>query len=117
MKVRKSRIIGKITGEQAIIYFLSSHVRELGDVQKITDEIEEIAYNYKINLLVINFAKLRQLTSAFLSKLLVLNRSLRQVGITLRLCNMCLEVKQAYKICKLQKLIPLYDTESKALHG
>ena len=115
MKVTKTRIMGEITGKQAIIYFFSSHVRELSDVQKIMDEIEEIAYNYKITLLIINFAKLRQLTSSFLSKLIVLNKSLRQVGIQLRLCSMCPEVERAYTICKLQKIIPLYSSESKAL--
>jgi len=117
MKIQKSRIIGDITGEQAIVYFMSTHVRELGDVQKIMDEIEEIAYNYNIRLLVVNFAKLKQLTSAFLSKLITLNKSLRQTDIKLRLCCMCREVARAYKICKLQKIIPLYDTERKALEG
>jgi len=117
MKIQKSRIIGDISGEQAVVYFMATHVRELGDVQKIMDEIEEIAYNYNIDVLIINFSKLRQLTSAFLSKLITLNKSLKQAGISLRLCSMCSEVARAYKICKLQKLIPLYKSEDKALSG
>jgi len=117
MKIAKSRIIAEVTGKQAIIYFVASNVRELSDVQKISDEIEEIAYNYNIELLVINFAKLRQMTSGFLSRLITLNKSLRQMKIELRLCSMCPEVERAYTICKLQKLIPLYPTEEKALKG
>ena len=117
MKIAKSRIIAQVTGEQAIIYFVASSVRELGDVQKISAEIEEIAYNYNINLLVVNFSKLRQMTSAFLSRLIGLNKSLKQMEIQLRLCSMCPGVERAYTICKLQKLIPLYSTEEKALKG
>jgi len=117
MKIAKSRIIAEVTGEQAIVYFTISNVRDLSDVQKISDEIEEIVYNYNIKLLVINFAKLRQMTSAFLSRLITLNTTLRQMKIQLRLCSMCAEVERAYTICKLQKLIPLYPTEEKALKG
>ena len=115
MKIAKSRIIAEVTGKQAIIYFLASNVRELGDVQKIMEEIEEVAYNYDITLVVINFSKLKSLTSAFLSKLVTLNKSLRTADIELRLCSMATEVERAYKICKLQKLIPLFKSEAKAL--
>ena len=117
MKVARSRIVAEVTGGQAIVYFLISNVRDPSDVQKISDEIEEIAYNYSIELLVINFAKLRQMTSAFLSRLITLNTALRQMNIRLRLCSMCPEVERAYTICKLQKLIPLYPSEEKALKG
>ncbi len=117
MKTSKTRIIADIHGKQAVIHFLSSHVRELGDVQKISEEIEAVAYNYDIEVMIVNFSKLRQLTSAFLSRLITLNRSLRDAGIKLRLCSMCKEVERAYKICKLQKIIPLYGSESKALEG
>jgi len=117
MKIPRTRIVGEVTGEQAIVYFTISNVRDLSDVRKISDEIEEIAYNYNIKLLVINFAKLRQMTSAFLSRLITLNSALKQMDIRLRLCSMCPEVERAYTICKLQKLIPLYPTEEKALKG
>ena len=115
MKISKSRIVAQVTGKQAIIYFLASNVRELGDVQKIMEEIEEVAYNYDIHLIIINFSKLKSLTSAFLSKLVTLNKSLRTADIKLRLCSMAPEVARAYKICKLQKLIPLFSNEAKAL--
>jgi len=115
MKTQKTKIMADVTGEQAIIYFLGSTVRDLGDVQKILDEIEDVAYNSKIKLLVINFSRVTQLTSAFLGRLVTLNKSLKQVGVTLRLCSMTPQVEEAFKICKFQKLIPLFPTEEKAL--
>ena len=117
MKIQKTRIIADITGEQAIIYFVGSTVRDLGDVQKIVDEIEEVAYNSKIKLLVINFSRVTQLTSAFLGRLITLNKSLKQAGITLRLCSMSPQIEEAFRICKFQKLIPLFPNEEKALAG
>ena len=115
MKTRKTKIVADVTGDQAIIYFLGPTVRDLGDVQKILDEIEAVAYNSKIKLMVINFSHVTQLTSAFLGRLVTLNKSLKQVGIALRLCSMTPQVEEAFKICKFQKLIPLFPTEEKAL--
>jgi anti-anti-sigma factor len=115
MKTRKTKIIADVTGEQAIIYFVGPTVRDLGDVQKILDEIEAVAYNSKITLLVINFSRVTQLTSAFLGRLITLNKSLKQTGITLRLCSMTPQIEEAFRICKFQKLIPLFPTEEKAL--
>lgn len=117
MRTQKTKILANVTGEQAVIYFVGSTVRDLGDVQKIVDEIEEVAYNSKITLLVINFSRLTQLTSAFLGRLITLNKSLKQTGVTLRLCSMSPQIEEAFRICKFQKLIPLFPTEEKALAG
>jgi anti-anti-sigma factor len=117
MRTQKTKILADVTGEQAIIYFVGSTVRDLGDVQKIVDEIEEVAYNSKIKLLVINFSRVTQLTSAFLGRLITLNKSLKQAGITLRLCSMSPQIEEAFRICKFQKLIPLFPNEEKALAG
>jgi len=117
MKVPKTRIVADVSGEQAVVQFLLTHVRELGDVQKIIDEIEEIAYNYNITLVVLNFSRQKLLTSAFLGKLITLNKSLAQAGITLRVCCLSAQVAKAFKICRLHKIIPIFATEDKALAG
>ena len=117
MKVNKTLIMADVTTHQAIVHFIASHIREASDAQKIANEIEQIAYNYDIQLLVLNFARLQQMTSAFIGKLIALQRTLKQIDIELRLCCMSRDVEKAFKICKLDKLIPLYKTEKKALSG
>ena len=98
MRTQKTKILADVTGEQAVIYFLGPTVRDLGDVQKIVDEIEDVAYNSKIKLLVVNFSRVTQLTSAFLGRLITLNKSLKQAGITLRLCSMSAQIEEAFRI-------------------
>jgi len=115
MRISKSRIVADVSQGQAIVYFTTPHVRDPSDVQKIASEIEELAYNYKLDVIVINFRRLKQMTSAFLSRLIALNKSLRQINVKLRLCCMNPEVERAFRICKLHKVMPLYDTEEKAL--
>lgn len=117
MKIQKTRIWAEVTGDQAVVYFLPTSVREMADVQKILDEIMDVSCNFDLKLMVINFARLRQMTSAFLSKLITMNRSLGQAGIKLRVCCMTAEVEEAFRICQLQKIIPLFATEDEALKG
>ena len=115
MKVVKTKIFADVTQETAVVHFTATNVRELSDVQKIISEIEELAYNRKLSLVVVNFSRLRQMTSSFLSKLITLNKSLTQIDVKLHLCCMNPEVERAFRICKLQKVIPLFKTEKKAL--
>jgi anti-anti-sigma factor len=115
MRTQKTKILADVNGEHAVIYFLGPTVRDLPDVQKVVDEIEDVAYNSKIKLMVINFSRVTQLTSAFLGRLITLNKSLQQAGIALRLCSMAPQVEEAFRICKFQKLIPLYPSQEKAL--
>ena len=118
MKLQKSKIWADITNDQVVVRFLPTSIREMSDAQKVIEEVNEIAYNYhNLKLMVINFARLKQMTSAFLSKLITLNKSLAQTGVTLRVCCMTPEVEEAFKICKLQKIIPLYATEEEAIKG
>jgi anti-anti-sigma factor len=117
MRTQKSKILAEVNGEQAVIYFLGPTVRDLADVQKIASEIEDVAYNSKIKLLVINFSRVTRLTSAFLGRLITLNKSLQQAGITLRLCSMTPRIEEPFRICKFQKLIPLFPNQEKALAG
>ena len=117
MRVNKSLIMADITSHHAIVHFIVSHVREVSDAQRIANEIEQVAYSYDIKLLVINFVRLQQMTSSFIGKLLVLQKSLKQAGIELRLCCMSRDVEKAFKICKLDKIIPHSRTEDKALSG
>jgi anti-anti-sigma factor len=117
MKVNKTLIMADVTTHQAIVHFIASHIREASEAQKIAAEIEQVAYSYDIQLLVLNFSRLQQMTSAFIGRLIALHKTLKPIGIELRLCCMSREVEKAFKICKLDKIIPLYRTEKKALSG
>jgi len=115
MRVKKTRILAQITRDHAVVHFTVTHLRELPDVQRIVDEIEAVVAQHKVPLVVLNFSRLQQMTSAFLSKLISLNKTLRQSEVALRLCGMNPEVERAFRICKLEKVIPLFATEDEAL--
>jgi anti-anti-sigma factor len=117
MKVKKTRVLAQISKEIAVIHFISPHLRDQSEVEKIATEIEEIGANYSFKVLVINFGRLRQVTSSLLGKLILIHRQMKKQKVKVRACCMGPEVERAYRICKLHKLIPLYATEEKAVHA
>jgi len=117
MRVNKTKIFADVTRETAVVHFTSTHVHDVADVNKVTSEISEIAGNYKIKTLVINFARLRQLTSLFLGKLATIKKVLAEQGVELRVCGMNENVDKAFRICKLQKIIPVFKSEKEAMSG
>ena len=115
MRVTKMKIFADVTQDTAVVHFTSTHVRETSDVNKISSEIIEVAENYNIKKLVVNFARLRQITSSFLGKLTMLRKRLAKQGIELRVCAMNDEVEKVFKICRLQKIIPSFASEKEAI--
>lgn len=114
MRIKKVKIKGHVTDGTAVIEFIVNRLREMTDVQKTIEEIESVAYNYDVQVLVLDFKRLRFMTSAFLSRLVALNKGLKQAGIELRVCEMQPEVERAFRICKLQKVIPIFPDREKA---
>ncbi len=115
MRVSKTKIFADVMQDVAIVHFTSTHVREASDVNKISSEIAEIAENYDIKKLVINFARLQQITSSFLGKLTEMKKQLAAQEIKLCVCAMNKDVENAFKICRLQKLIPYFKSEKEAI--
>ena len=115
MRIKKTRIRATVRGGQAVIGFLLGNVRSTSDVTKISAEIEEVLADHEIQLLVINFGSLKHMTSQLISKLIALNMSCSERKITLRVCNMNSDVEEAFKICNLHNVIPVFGTAEEAL--
>ena len=94
--------------------FCAPHVQEPGQVQKIAQEIMYLAQECRPKRFILTFAGVSHLTSAFLAKLVTLNRDLRKNGVELRLCDMNEETARAFRLCKLHRIIKLFATEEEA---
>ncbi len=101
----------------AVVRFQVAHILDLSDVQKATREIDEILSNYDVKLLVIDFTGVKQVTSSLLSKLMILQKTLKSEGGELRVCGLSGNVREAFRICKFHKLIPTFKNEGDAVKG
>jgi len=115
MNVQKTMIVAAIDEDRAVIYFAPSVIREQADVDKVAEEIQEIVRDYPFRIMVLNFARVKTLSSSFLGKIVKLNNELKARNRKLRVCELSEEVANCFKLLKLQKVIPVYKTEEKAL--
>ena len=115
MKVAKDMIIADVVKDHVVIHFITTHIRELADVERVVNEIQQVIDEYEFRVLVLNFSRLKMLTSSFLGKLVMLHKHLKRQKVELRACSMAEAVYQGFKICKLQKLIPVFSNEAEAV--
>ncbi len=67
--------------------------------------------------MVINFSKIKFLSSAVLGKLISLNKKIASKKGRLAFCNINPDIMQVFKITRLDKLIPICDDEDEAVKG
>ena len=114
MKMDMTLVRAEISNEYVGVHFLVQHVQNANQVAKLVQEIVELAGKFTTKRVVINFSGLQHLTSAFLAKLVSLNKTLGEMGVELRLCGMNKEIESAFRLCKLHKLIKVFATEEEA---
>lgn len=117
MKVAKTHIKADVEDASIVVRFSAPELTLNHDVDLAVREIDEVLAQSKAPVLVINFAQVRRLSSAFLGKLIGLHKRLSANRRQLRLCGMSPDLANIYKIMNLQSLFKLYDSEEAAIKG
>jgi anti-sigma B factor antagonist len=65
--------------------------------------------------IVINFAGVRRLTAAMMTKLLTLHVQLRAAGGSMVLCNVAPHLMEIFRILRLQRLFGIFEAEPEAM--
>ena len=120
MKIVRNTVVADVTARQMVIYFINAYLREPGDVERAVAEIEglldpEGTEQYAIEIVVLNFARVKMVSSSFLGKLITLNRRCKKTGRRLRACCMRPDVFEGFRLLKLHKIIPVYKTVDDAV--
>ena len=115
MQITSETVRGRVESDHAVIGFKQERLREQEDVERIFEEIAAALPDRGLRVLVLDFAGVMSVASNFLGKLVMLHKKLAQRGTVLRACAMAPDLYGAFSTCKLQKLIPVSDTEAEAL--
>lgn len=117
VKVAKTHIRAEVNETSAVVRFAAPELTLNHDVDIAVREIDEVLAQAKVTVVVISFAQVRRLSSAFLGKLIGLHKRLSANKMQLRLCCMSPDLTNIYKIMNLQALFRLYESEEAALKG
>ena len=102
-------------GDIGIVRFETAQVLEEMNVQQLGDELRELVEKHYLVKLIINFERVKFLSSAVLGKLISLNKRVANEKGRLALCNINDDVRQVFKITRLDKIIPIFETEGQAV--
>jgi anti-sigma B factor antagonist len=115
MAHKSSLIMASQMGDVGVVNFLTSQVLDELNVQQLGQELSELVEKEYMTKMVINFGKIKFLSSAVLGKLISLNKKITAQKGRLAFCEINADIRQVFKITRLDKLIPIYDTEEEAI--
>lgn len=117
MEKKGSLIMTSQIGDVGVVNFLTSQVLDELNVQQLGQELNDLVDKDYMIKMVINFSKIKFLSSAVLGKLISLNKKVAAQKGRLAFCNINADIMQVFKITRLDKLIPIYDDEDDAVKG
>ncbi len=112
---KSSLIMASQVGDVGVVSFLTSQVLDEMNVQQLGKELDELVEKQYMIKMVIDFSKIKFLSSAVLGKLISLNKKITAQKGRLAFCNINPEIMQVFKITRLDKLIPICDDEEAAI--
>jgi anti-sigma B factor antagonist len=86
--------------------------RTIGEVE---DELRELAYGLGAAPLLLDFGRVRLMSSRMLGVLLHFSRQFRQGGGRLKLCGLALDLREVFRIARYDRLFEIYSDEMQAL--
>ncbi len=104
-------------GDIGIVRFATSRVLDGSNVEQLGQEFEYLVREKYIIKMIVNFEKVKYMSSAVLGKLITLNKMITGEKGKLKFCCIDPTVMEIFKIMKLDKLFKIYETEEKAVES
>lgn len=105
----------ELNGPQAVVTVLSPDLRDAQHVSDIVLDILAVVQEHGVFVLALNCLNVQHMSTVFLTRLTALQATLKERRVALRVCGLSPEALQAFKLCNLDKRIPVYDSVEKAL--
>lgn len=102
-------------GDVTVIFFKNAAILDEKNIDKLGEELFEIAAKGHKPKLLVNFEKVEYLSSAVLGKLVALHKRMKAEKGILKLCNLAANILEVFKITKLDKLFEIYNDHEKAI--
>ena len=103
------------TGEILVVGFTDSKILDSQRIEQVGKELQESVPQAIHKKMLLNFRGVSFMSSAMITKLVMLNKVCKAQGIALKFCEVSPNVLEVFKITKLNKIFDIQDTEEKAL--
>jgi anti-sigma B factor antagonist len=101
--------------EILIIGFTDSKILDSQRIEQVGKELSDAIPQAIHKKLLLNFRGVSFMSSAMITKLVMLNKGCKKEGVVLKFCEVSPNVMEVFKITKLNKLFDIQEGEEKAL--
>ncbi len=101
--------------EILIVGFTDSKILDSQRIEQVGKELQEVVPQAIHKKLLLNFNGVSFMSSAMITKLVMLNKVCKAQGVALKFCDVSPNVLEVFKITKLNKLFDIQEGEEKAL--
>ncbi len=107
----------KVTEKEgvSIVRFLDKKIVDSGSIEQLGEELDALVTEEKRSNILLNFEGVDFLSSAALNKLIKLNNNAKKISGRLKLSNLRPEIREVFKITKMDRILDLRDTQEDAL--
>lgn len=102
-------------GEVLVVGFTDSKILDNQRIEQVGKELQETVAQAVNKKLLLNFRGVSFMSSAMITKLVMLNKRCKAQGVHLKFCEVSPNVMEVFKITKLNKLFDIQSDEEKAL--
>ncbi len=108
-------ITNQMHEEILIVGFTDSKILDSQRIEQVGKELQEIVPQAIHKKLLVNFRGVSFMSSAMITKLVMLNKGCKAQGVALKFCEVSPNVMEVFKITKLNRLFDIQVGEDKAL--
>src|SRR6056297_2857955 len=105
----------QMKGEVLVVGFTDNKILDSQRIEMIGKELQEAVPQAVHNKLLLNFRGVSFMSSAMITKLVMLNKTCKAQGVTLKFCEVSPNVLEVFKITRLNKIFDIQTTEEKAI--
>ena len=113
----KSRLSVQWVGGVVCVTLLDSHILEEADIEQVGEQLSQLIDTTDRPRLLINFERVRRLSSMGLGMLVATQKRVRDRAGRLRLCNIDKPIFEIFKITRLNTLFEVYERTEDAVNG
>jgi anti-sigma B factor antagonist len=102
-------------GEILVVGFTDSKILDNQRIEQVGKELQDVVEQAIHQKLLLNFRGVSFMSSAMITKLVMLNKRCKAQGVSLKFCEVSPNVMEVFKITKLNKLFDIQTDEEKAV--
>ncbi len=110
-----SATTSEMNGEILVVGFMDSKILDSQRIEQVGRELQDAVPQATNKKLLLNFRGVSFMSSAMITKLVILNKECKLQSVALKFCEVSPNVLEVFNITRLNKLFDIQTTEDKAL--